>query len=166
MIAGNHLLGMLATLVEFPHGNYWQRFDVALDAVRQHAPAAAGALARFAAQAGLLSEAEHARLHRNLFEDAACGEFCNRWLGVDETSASMESTADRFSAALARLPRLPQSVADVSIRLHVLPAYRALQDVAAKSGNSYEHLLSGIVVVLGNLLEAAKPAGEELTGPP
>lgn len=161
MIAGNYLLGMLATLVEFPHGNYWQRFDAALDAVRRHAPEAAGALARFAAQAGLLSEAEHACLHRRLFEDASGGEFCNRWLGADETSPSMESMADRFSAALAILPRLPQSVSEASIRWHVLPACRALQNVAAKHGNPYEHLLSGVVLVLGNLLEAAKSADEE-----
>lgn len=160
MIAGNQLLGMLATLVEFPHGNYWQRFDSALDSVRRHAPEAAGGLARFAAQAGLLSEAELAGLHWSLFENAASREFCNRWLSFDETSPSIESTADRFSAALARLPRLTQSVSEASIRLHVLPAYRALQGVAANSGNSYAHLLGGIVLVLGNLLEAAKLAGE------
>lgn len=160
MIAGNQLLGLLATLVEFPHGNYWQRFDSVLDAVRRHTPEAAGRLARFAAQAGLLSEAELAGLHRSLFEDVAGREFCNRWLSFDETSPSIESTADRFSAALSELPRLPQSVSEASIRLHVLPAYRALQWFAANRGNSYAHLLGGIALVLGNLLEAAKPGGE------
>lgn len=160
MIAGNQLPGMLATLVAYPHGNYWQRFDAALDAVRRHAPEAAGALARFAAQAGVLSEAELAGLHRSLFEDAAGGEFCDRWLGVDETSLSMESTAERFSAALARLSGLPQSASEASIRWHVLPACRALQGIAANSGNPYAHLLGGIARVLDNLLEVAKPAGE------
>jgi nitrate reductase assembly molybdenum cofactor insertion protein NarJ len=127
---GGHLL---AGLLAYPHGNYWQRLDAALDILQRCRPEAAAHLARFAAQIGRPSSSELERLFESIPTQ-------------DQPGRAERHPLSALAEKVSRLDHLNVIAADEHLRDQIAPEATRLIDALRAAKNPYEHLLRAVML--------------------